>query len=103
MDEKRFMKQVKELKDAYFSLASDERINVWHMSIYMALLYSWAHKKGINPIFITRREIMKLAHISSIATYHKCIKQLQEYGYLHYVPTYNHFSGSQVFLLSLPD
>jgi hypothetical protein len=42
---------------------------------------------------------MKLAHVSSSATYHKAIKQLQEFGYIHYVPSYNHFSGSQIILI----
>lgn len=80
----------------------DKRINVWHLGIYMALLYLWVRNNGTNPIYISRRKIMQLAHVSSIATYHKCLKQLQEFGYIHYVPSYNRFSGSQVSILCVP-
>ncbi|KAA5548127.1 hypothetical protein F0145_05205 [Adhaeribacter rhizoryzae] len=97
------MKQVTELKRGYITLIRDERINVWHISIYIAFLYLWVRKKGINPLYITRKKVMKLAHISSIATYHKCIKQLQEFGYIRYVPSYNRFLGTQVFLVAVPD
>ena len=41
---------------------------------------------------------MKLAHIGSIATYHKCIKQLKEFGYLEYFPSYDPSLGSQIYL-----
>jgi hypothetical protein len=97
------MKQVAKLKRGYITLAREERINVWHISIYMALLYLWVWSKGVNPLYITRKKVMKLAHISSIATYHKCIKQLQEFGYIYYVPSYNRFTGTKVYLLAIQD
>ena len=97
------MKQIKQLKKGYLKLIGDKRTNVWHISIYMALLYLWAKNDGTNPITITRKQVMKLAHVSSNATYHKCIKQWQKFGYINYVPSYNYFLGSQVFLLSVTD
>lgn len=41
---------------------------------------------------------MRLAHISSIVTYHKCIKDLEMLGYIHYHPSYHPSLGSKVFL-----
>ncbi len=93
------MIQVKELIEAYCTLSRDERITVWHGSIYTALLYLWAKNSCHNPISITRKKVMKLAHVNSIVTYHKCIKQLQDFGYIQYVPSYNCFLGSRISLI----
>lgn len=80
-------------------MASDQRINVWHFSVYMSLFHKWMLNDLINPVSISRREIMQQTHIGSIVTYHKCIRQLQEYGYIIYKPSYNPFIGSYVSLL----
>jgi len=82
-------------------LLHNERINVWHISLYMALLYLWELNNFNNPFSITRKSVMKVAHIGSIATYHKCIKQLQEFGYISYIPTYNASLGSYIHLSSV--
>ncbi len=66
-----------EFNTAFMELSNDDRVTVWHVSIYMALFYRWHVNAYKNPVSITRREIMKLAHIGSIATFHKCIKELQ--------------------------
>lgn len=90
---------VKEQFDgAYHQLSNDRRISVWHISLYIALLYKWYKNDLQNPFQITRKETMRMAHIGSIATYHKCIKQLQEYGYIKYAPSYHPSLGSQISL-----
>jgi len=83
---------------AYINFTSDKRIGVWHISLYLALLYRWHENEYVNPIQITRREIMKLAHVGSNVTYHKLIKQLQEFEYIKYLPSYHPTLGSQVYL-----
>lgn len=42
---------------------------------------------------------MKAAHIRSIVTYHKVVGDLQEFGYIEYVPSFHPIKGS---LISLP-
>ena len=42
-----------------------------------------------DPIFISRRKVMQFSHINSIVTYHKCIKELQKFGYIQYFPSYH--------------
>ncbi len=79
-------------------MSCDVRVCPWHISLYMALLHRWCENNYANPIQITRREIMKLAHISSFATYHKIINQLQKFEYIKYLPSYNPSLGSQVYL-----
>jgi len=43
---------------------------------------------------------MKISKIGSKHTYHKCLKQLQEYGYLRYLPSHNPLRGSQVHMFN---
>ncbi len=80
-------------------LAADQRISVWHFSIYMSFFHKWLANGFVNPIAISRKEIMGQTHIGSIVTYHKCIRQLREFGYIIYKPSYNPFVGSYVSLL----
>jgi len=68
----------------------------------MAIFFIWRENAYINPISVTRKEIMRLAHIGSIATYHKCVKELQEFGYMRYCPSYNPSLGSQINVLTRP-
>jgi hypothetical protein len=84
------------LDNAYLLLSGDTRINVWHMSIYLALLYKLRGNGFQSPVQITRKEVMLLAHVGSIATYHKCIRQLQDYGYIDYVPSFDHYKKTAV-------
>ena len=87
-----------EINEAYLNLVQDKRITVWHISMYTAVLSIYLNN-GFNPIPVTRRTLMQLTHIRSIVTYHKCLKELQEWGYIHYVPSYNGYFKSRVFLI----
>ena len=84
----------------FFELASkDYRLNPTHMSLYMALFQQWNLSRFKNPISVSRAEVMEISKISSRVTYHKCIKELHGWGYIHYDPSYNYFRGSLVYML----
>lgn len=91
-------KQIK-FTDLYRIMANDSRLNVWHFSIYMSLYHQWLVSGSGNPVSISRKKIMEQTHIGSIVTYHKCIRQLRDFGYILYEPSYNPFIGSYVSLL----
>lgn len=84
---------------AYRALSGDKRINVWHISLFFAFLHLWKQNGSHNPFPITRNRVMELAHIRSIATYHKCVKELQEFGYIEYIPDYDPYLGSRIAIL----
>ncbi|WP_205589855.1 hypothetical protein [Mucilaginibacter celer] len=44
---------------------------------------------------------MKLAKISSCTTYHKCIRDLNAYGYLNYEPSFDRKVGSLIIFTSI--
>jgi hypothetical protein len=45
---------------------------------------------------ISRKKLMTKAHFGSITTYHKCINQLCDFGYILYQPTYDCYAGSVI-------
>lgn len=74
----------------------DERLNPTHVSLYMALFQFWNHNHFASVIYINREEVMKMSKIGSMATYHRCMKQLHKWNYIIYIPTHNPFKSSQI-------
>ena len=93
------MEQVKELTSFYSAIKSDPRIGTTHISLYMALFQFYNLNRLENPIQITRTAVMEVAKINGSATYHKCMRDLVEFGYIEYQPSYNPSISSQVILL----
>lgn len=89
-----------ELFSEFFAaIADDPRINTTHVSLYMALLQYWKEHRFACPIHVFSREIKQTAKIQSSATYHKSIKDLNDFGYIKYQPSYKRNQGSKVYLL----
>lgn len=85
----------------YEAIEDDARIGTTHISLYMALLQQWNLNGGMNPIIIARATIMKAAKINARYTYNKCMNNLQEFGYITYLPSSNQFECSIVYLKGL--
>lgn len=90
------MNYIRHLTGFYDRIQEDNRLNPTHISLYLALFQFWNLNHFQNPISISRTEMMRLSKISALGTYHKCIKQLQEYGYIEYLPSFNPYKGSLV-------
>ena len=87
---------VKQLTEFYAKAVNDERIGYSHVCLYMALFQLWNLNGFENPVVFKRSQLMKTAKINGRATYHKCMKDLQEYGYIQYIPTWHPAKGSKV-------
>jgi hypothetical protein len=48
---------------------------------------------------VSRPKLMRFSRIRSIATYHKNIKDLVDYGYIEYTPSWHPHRGSRVRLI----
>jgi hypothetical protein len=81
----------------YDAISNDARIGATHISLYMALFHAWGLNNFQSPVAFTSQEIMPMAKIDSRATYHKCLQDLVECGYLRYIPSCNPFLKSLVF------
>lgn len=97
------MKYIKHLTGFYEKVAQDSTLNPTHVSLYLALFQFWNFNRFRNPISISRDEVMRISKIYSRATYHKCLKNLHSLGYIDYQPSYNPFTGSQVFMLDFTE
>jgi hypothetical protein len=98
MEEKFHSKDQQELvSDFIENIKDDPRINTAHISLYVSLVNQWYENGRESPLSIFSKEIMPICKISGAATYHRSIRQLHEYGYIKYVPSYNHLLGSLVY------
>lgn len=74
----------------------DERITPWHVSLYFALFQIWNNTRFKDEINIRREELMGLSKIGSANTYTRCLKELNEWGYILYAPSKSRFKSSKV-------
>jgi len=86
----------------YFFLSaveSDPRITTAHISVYVSLWKKWKDSGAEGPLSFFRYELAGRCKISSYNTFHRAVRQLHEYGYIRYEPSYNHFRGSLVYFI----
>ncbi len=88
-----------QLTKFYIHILNDVRINARHISLYMALFECWNQNRFRNPIHINRNKIMPSAKINGFATYHRCIKDLHQMGYITYHPSFDPRIPSEVFII----
>jgi hypothetical protein len=91
---------IKHLEAVTMQMAEDTRLNTSHVSMYLALFLIWNHNRFQNPLSINRSEVMKISKIGARATYHKCITELHQWGYLKYIPSHNPLKGSLIYLFN---
>lgn len=91
------MDELKSLSEFFFAIEGDCRISITHIGIYAALLQYWKEQDFINPMRAFSHDIMRIAKISAPTTYHKCIRDLSEFGYIRYVPSFRRNLGSRIY------
>ena len=88
----------KELSQFLSDARNDGRIGASHITLFIAILQYAEERQGENPVCVFSKELMPLAKISGSATFNKNIWDLHHYGYIRYIPSYNHFLGSLIFI-----
>jgi hypothetical protein len=83
-----FMEEVRE----------DSRISPVHISLYMAILQRWAAQGGDGPVSFKARLLMPAAKIGGRTLFCRTIRQLHEYGYLRYEPSFKPDEPSRVWV-----
>jgi len=86
------------LSHFFSAIENDPRISITHIGIYAALLQYWKEHGCVNPVQVFSYEIMWIAKISASTTYHKAIRELSEYGYLVYKPSFNRKRASRIYI-----
>jgi hypothetical protein len=91
------MKTVDHFKIFLSKASNDTRLGKSHYILFMAIFQLWKNQNCINPFDICRKDLMALAKIESIATYHRCISQLHAFGYLRYEPSFYPKKSSRIY------
>lgn len=91
------------LSDFFEAIGTDPRISITHIGIYAALLQYRMQNGFINPIQVFSHEILSIAKLSSAITYHKCVRELSDYGYIKYEPSFNRTKGSKIYFVERSD
>lgn len=74
----------------------DHRIKQGHITLYLAFFQKWNREYFKKTITINRESIMEKAKFKSKTTYHNYIRDLNDWGYLKYFPSYDPARGSKV-------
>jgi hypothetical protein len=90
------MNYIKHLKGFYQRIEEDEKITPHHISLYMALFQLWNNARFRGQFDINRQELMAMSRIGSSHTYARCMKQLNDWGYIEYSASSNRYSVSKV-------
>lgn len=81
------------------SLQQDPRIGPMHTSLFVSILCQWRAQGLANHVKISARSLMPGANIRGKGPYHRTIRQLHEYGYIKYEPSYNPEWPSKVYVI----
>ena len=78
--------------------AGDCRIGIGHIGLYATLVQMTIEQEAEGPLVTYGAQVMVLAKISSTATYHRLIRELNAYGYIVYKPSFYKGRGSRIFI-----
>lgn len=87
-----------ELNPLLLKISADQKLYPSHCFILLALLGVYQEKNYSMPFQISRRKLMCLTKVRSIATYHKCIKELVSLWYILFELSYDPLTRSDVYL-----
>ena len=94
------MDELKPLSDFFTAIENDGRISLTHIGVYAAILQHWKAAGCPVPLRLFSYEIMRVAKISAHMTWHRTIRDLNDFGYLRYEPSFKRNERSKVYLLS---
>lgn len=87
---------IKHLENVFAKISLDDRLSTVHLGLYYSLFHQWNLAKFQNPISICRSELMRTSKVGSANTYTRCLRELNDWGYIDYKPSNNPCRGSLV-------
>jgi hypothetical protein len=92
---------IRHLNAFFTQLKKDDRLTTSHVSLYLALFQYWNFNRFQNPFPVYRSNMMELSKIGSKNTYHKCIKELNGFGYIRYHPSISRYQPVRISIIRL--
>lgn len=93
------MEEIKIIGEFFSKIGKDPRIGISHIGLFVTLVSVWRTQEFAKPIESYSSEIMPLAKISSSATYHKLIRDLDRFGYIKYEPSFYKGKASKIYIV----
>jgi hypothetical protein len=72
-----------------FRVNQDDRLNVYHLAIILAIVQAAIEQKSSRVVRISRSKLLNSSLIRTFPTYHKYLHDLQDLGYIKYIPSYH--------------
>lgn len=79
-------------------IKNDPFMGAVHIALYMAIFRKWIERGCEEPIPLASKELMGEAKIYSSITYYRALRQLDNSGYIVYVPSYNKMKSSEIYV-----
>jgi len=84
---------------SFFRCSSSQYgITAHHISLFVSIYSVYESNNYASQFQVSRRRLMQLSKIQSKATYHKCLKDLIDKGYILYHPSYHPLEGSKIII-----
>ena len=77
-------------------IAGDPRIGSTHIALFVAVFDLWLQNGKVESLDIAPKRVMKKAKILARSTYVGAIRDLHEWGYWVYQPSYNNKIRSSI-------
>jgi hypothetical protein len=87
---------ITQLNNVFERFHNDQRIKQGHITLYLAFFHKWNRKFFQKTLNINRELIMERAKIKSKTTYHNYLRDLHDWEYLRYYPSYHPSIGSKI-------
>jgi len=87
---------IMQLNAAFERFNKDHRIKQGHIALYLAFFQKWNREFFKKTITVNRELIMEKAKFRSKTTYHNYLRDLNDWGFLKYFPSYHPARGSKV-------
>jgi hypothetical protein len=81
------MNRQAQLRNFFEKTSRDARLSTLHVALYHTLLIYWMTNKGKAEFKINDVLLRKAGKIPSMLLYQRCLKELEEWGYLRYFPS----------------
>ncbi len=75
--------------DLLIAFHKDSRLTIWHLALLHAIVLLAYNQNEEQIVRVSRSKLMQVSHIDTISTYHRYFKQLEEFGYIIYYPSYH--------------
>lgn len=79
------------------AIKKDPRIGLSHIGLFAVLVGYWQQLGYPEWISVYSHELLPLAKVSS-TTFHRCIRDLCDFGYIDYRPSFKRNERSKIFL-----